>query len=171
MAGAWHLAQRFLGSLRRHAPSRVDLAWVRGLLSESQWSLWRSMSYPDQRHAVSVARAVNDAFDPASDDVIVAALFHDVGKVCSGLGTWQRVAATLWWAVLDDRYATAWQHQHGWRRRLSDYRRHPQLGEALLRGVDAPDIAICWAGDHHRPSCAWRVPLDIGHVLKDCDDD
>ena len=56
-------------------------------------------------------------------------------------------------------------------RRLGQYRRHPELGEELLRAAGAPELAAFWAADHHRPAAMWRVPADVGAVLKACDDD
>ena len=65
--------------------------------------MWRRMSGPDRRHAVAVARRVDDRLRGANRPVLAAALLHDVGKVDSGLGTPVRVVATLAGVVGGDR--------------------------------------------------------------------
>lgn len=53
-----HLTRRFFGSLSRAEPSRADEAWVAGVLTPAEATLWRRMSAADRRHAVGVARTV-----------------------------------------------------------------------------------------------------------------
>src|SRR5687768_17393517 len=84
-----HLAKRFVGSLRRGAPAREQ--WALDLLSPAEQALWRRMPDADRRHAVDVAWSLGDR----PDEVLVAALLHDVGKIESGLGTFGRVGATI----------------------------------------------------------------------------
>lgn len=104
--------------------------------------------------------------------MLAAALLHDSGKVVSGLRTPARVAATLVWAVVDHDKAPGWERDGGTiRRKLAEYRRHPEWGAQLLADAGADPLTISWAAEHHLPAERWTVPPAIGTVLKDCDDD
>lgn len=155
LSTALHLVRRFIGSLRPGGPSARDAAWVAGLLSEAESALWRRMSGADQRHAAGVARTV--AASSSKRPVLVAALLHDVGKVESGLGTFERVAATL---------ARPWQPAR-WRR----YYEHPRIGAELLERAGSDALVVAWAREHHLAPARWSVPADVGRMLKSADDD
>ncbi len=171
VADLLHLARRFVGSVRPGPPSVEDLAWARTLLADGEWQLFQRMSNPDRRHAVAVAREVGSELPDAPRPVMAAALLHDVGKVESELRTPARVMATLWWALVADDIADRWLDETGPRRRLAQYRRHPEIGEQLLLDAGADALTASWAGDHHKPRTRWRVDPHVGDVLKACDDD
>ncbi len=141
--------------------------------------VWVRMNNPDRRHAIGVARAVvatERAADPTRSverPVVAAALLHDSGKVVCRFRTPARVLATLVWATLDDATADRWlaTRDGGFRLRLAQYRRHPELGEELLQAAGSEPLTYRWAAQHHRPESAWTVPLETGRVLKECDDD
>ena len=129
------------------------------------------MSNPDRRHAVQVARDVVDSLDAPPTPVVAAALMHDSGKVISNYRTPMRVVATVVWGIVDQSVAPSWLDR-GWpRRRLAQYRLHPELGAEILADAGADEFTVHWAADHHRPADAWRVPADLGQILKACDGD
>lgn len=173
MATGWHLVRRFMGSLSPRPPSNADDAWARAHLIGGEQAIWERMSNPDRRHAVAVARAVVETLGEASDrPVVAAALLHDSGKVVSGLGTFARVGATLFWAVADADRARTWaEGPPGIRRQLGRYRRHPELGRDLLIEAGSDPLTAAWAAEHHRSPDHWTVTTDIATVLKSCDDD
>jgi len=150
-----HLARRFFGSLAPGGPSAADAAWVEGLLSEAEMGLWRRMSGADQRHAAGVARTV--AKSSSDRAVLVAALLHDVGKVESGLGTFERVAATLARPARPAR----WQ----------PYYDHPRIGAELLELAGSDPLVVTWTREHHLPAERWSLPADVAALLKSADDD
>ena len=168
---ALHLVRRFLGSVRPGPPPPGDVDWLASFTTAEERALFERMSNPDRRHSLEVARMVAAELPDADRDVLVAAVFHDVGKVVCGYRTPARVFATLFWAVVPHEQARAMAEGTGPMRRLGQYRRHPELGEELLRAAGAPELAAFWAADHHRPAAMWRVPADVGAVLKACDDD
>ena len=152
-----HLIKRFVTSLPPGGPTFEAEAWVASVLSEAELALWHRMSGPDRRHAVGVARRVEAALgEDATAPVLAAALLHDVGKVESGLGTFGRVVAT----VAGPRTP-----------RLAAYRRHPELGAALLELADSDPLTVGWAREHHLPPERWTVPRTFADVLKASDDD
>jgi hypothetical protein len=131
------------------------------------------MSNPDRRHAVGVARAVVAQLGPeARPPVVAAALLHDSGKVVSGLGTLSRVGATVLWSVLDHGAAQRWiEHDSTVKRKLGQYRLHPELGADLLHHAGADPLTVAWAREHHLARSSWTVPRAVADVLKACDDD
>lgn len=168
-----HLAKRFLLSLRPGPPPTGEEAWARDRLNDGQRRLWEGLSNPDRRHGIEVARAVERQLGPAATDpVLAAALLHDSGKVTSGLGTFSRVGATVFWGVVDRSRATDWANDDNpIRRRLAQYRLHPELGSRLLEEADSDPLTSAWAREHHLPPEQWTIDAAIAAVLKSCDDD
>jgi len=154
VSSASHLVRRFLGSLWPAGPRRNGVAFVENALEPSELALWRRMSAPDRRHSIAVARRLPDV----ADDVVAAALLHDVGKVEAGLGTFARVAATLIGAGRA-------------RGRMAVYLRHDVIGARLLTDAGARPLVATWAGEHHLPPERWTVAPAIGAALKAADDD
>ena len=165
-----HLARRFVGSLRPGGPSSTEEVWATGYLLSGEVDLWRSMSGPDRRHAVTVARRVDRALGSPERPVLAAALLHDVGKVRSGLGTPGRVVATVVGVVAADR-AARWATSDGLRGRIGRYLRHPQEGAALLETAGSDPLTVAWATEHHRDPGRWTVDDRLAEVLRAADDD
>ena len=157
--GVGHLARRFFGSLSRRPPADADVSWAMGWLEPAEVELWSAMSVADRRHSVEVARrfTVRIGGDPARTDV-AAALLHDVGKTAAGLGTFGRVAATVWCRIAGRERTMKGDG------RFSRYVRHEALGSEMLRErgsaartvalvaatVDADDpaaLALAWADE------------------------
>ncbi len=178
MAGLAHLAKRFFGAVKPGPPSSLDESWAVSQLSPGEVDIWNRMNNPDRRHAIEVARAVVAGY-PSIDDnpidrsVVAAALLHDSGKVVCRFRTPSRVFATVVWAAADESLADRWLEsgRGGYRTRLAQYRRHPELGRQLLVEAGAEPLTGDWAAQHHLPEELWTVPLPIGRLLKDCDDD
>jgi hypothetical protein len=143
-------------------PRADDAAWVESLLSKAELALWRRMSGPDQRHAAGVARRVEAGLPSPDRPVLVAALLHDVGKVESGLSTWERVPATL---------ARSWRDGAAVPERWRRYYAHPGIGGDLLELAGSDPLVVAWAREHHLPPARWTVPADLAHALHAADDD
>lgn len=168
MGSALHLVRRFLGSLSPRRLARADAAWVSTLLLDGERALWERLPRADQKHAAGVARLVAERLgDDATRPVLAAALLHDVGKVDAGLGTVGRVAATL----IGRRRGLRWAGAQGWRGRIGRYLDHDAIGADLLAAAGSDPLTVTWARDHHRPEPQWSVPVEVGRVLRDADDD
>ncbi len=167
-----HLSRRFFGALSDEPPDKADDEWARAFLLPGEAELWDRMTPADQRHSIEVATdVVTELGSQATRPVVAAALLHDVGKVVSDLGTFARAGATILWGVVPDDQAEPWLARRGLRRRVAQYRLHPQLGEALLIEAGSHELTSSWAADHHLSPEEWRVDQPIGQVLKACDDD
>jgi hypothetical protein len=172
-----HLTRRFFGALRPGPPSRAEQAWVAGVLSPAELTLWNRMPNHDRRHSAAVARRVEVMLSgtPASGDSrwLAAALLHDVGKLDSGLGVYGRVAATLAAAAAGRDTAELWTDKRGFTRRVGLYVQHPRLGADMIRVVGGTEEAALWAEAHHTPD-RWPslpIPRDVVDALVAADDD
>lgn len=174
MASPVHLTKRFFETLVPLGPRRDDRQWALDQLLPGEVVLWARMKPADRRHAAGVARRVERALgDRAGRDVLAAALLHDVGKIEADFGPYRRVIATLSAAAVrrDPDVIRAWTRTTGFTRRVGLYLQHPKLGGDLLGMAGSDPLTEAWAREHHLPDSEWTVPLDIGHALKDADDD
>ncbi|MEM7325583.1 MAG: hypothetical protein AAF531_21030 [Actinomycetota bacterium] len=180
MGGLWHLTKRFFGAIRPGPPGQDDERWARSHLLPGEVEIWTRMNNPDRRHAVGVARSVvadpRLAVPPGEQidrEVVAAALLHDSGKILCRFRTPSRVLATVVWAVAPDETADRWlaERSRGYRFRLAQYRKHPRLGSELLQAAGAAPLTSRWAAEHHLPEAWWTVPVPVGQVLRDSDDD
>lgn len=122
-----HLARRFVTSLSNREPGVADTAWADSQLLESERVLWRRMSAPDRRHAISVARRFQSLDGSWIRDEMAGALLHDVGKVESGLGVLGRVVATI-----------AGPRTERFRR----YHDHERVGADMLAAAGSPTVTV-----------------------------
>lgn len=172
MSSAGHLVKRFFGSLRPGGPGREAEAWVASVLSPGEQELWRRMSGPDRRHAHAVACRVERALGhEATAPVLAAALLHDVGKADAGLRTYGRVVATVSAKLAGAEMAHLWVTRRGFTRKVGLYLLHPDIGGDQLALADSDPLTVAWAREHHKSEEEWTVPVEVGRVLKSCDDD
>lgn len=132
-----HLVRRWATSLSRRSPSPEHVLWVERQLRGGEIDLWRRMDVVDRRHSIEVARRFSELKKDSTRDEIAAALLHDVGKTVSGLGTTERVLAT----VLGGR-------TERWRR----YRDHETIGLEMCRLAGSSPVTLELLSDPHHPS-------------------
>ena len=157
-----HLAGRFAGSLWPGGPSAAAEAEVAALLSPGELALWRRMSGPDRRHAVGVMHRLERALGAeATPSARIAALLHDAGKVEAGLGTFQRVLATLAGRRRAERLPDRYRR----------YLEHDRIGAALLDAAGADPLVVTWARQHHLAPEQWTLPRPLAAALKAADGD
>ncbi len=178
--GSWrHLTARFFTALLPLGPSSADESWALDHLCNGEQDLWRRMSGPDRRHAVGVARDTIRLVGPADarDEVIAAALLHDVGKVESSFGTFARVFVTFAALALGRTRVLRWAGDRAdgarpsLRARVGLYLTHDRLGAELLEVAGSQALAVSWAAEHHLAPELWTVDPSIGAALKAADGD
>lgn len=149
-----HLACRFFGSLDKRPLAGGDIEWVEQQLLPSEYRLWKRYSFPDRRHTISVARDVERQLGPAaSRPVLAAALLHDIGKIDTGLETFERVVATV-----IGRFVPADHRRWGRLRRYGD---HNEVGAQMLEAAGSDPITVAWAREHDLPADRWTLPAAI----------
>ena len=163
---AWHLVQRFFGSLRPGPPDAADEAWLLGLLSDAEAALYRAQPEVDRRHSVLCAVAVRNAVGDGHEELAVASALHDVGKADAKLGTFGRVVATLIGMAYPR--ARVWQARK-FRGRVGAYLRHPDHGAGLLSAAGSSQTAITWAREHHLDQEGTTLPPDTWSLLAKAD--
>ena len=172
-----HLSQRFFRALWPGPARAVDLAWAESILTPAAMAEFRRLPNHDQRHALGVAR---DVQDPARGNPgrrrprwLAAALLHDIGKLDARLGVYGRVVATVSGALAGRRMADAWSERRGFTRRIGLYLRHPELGASRIRLAGGPEEAARWAEAHHQPD-TWpdlELPPAVVAALDAADND
>ena len=173
MGGYAHLVRRFVGSLRPGGPSPIDVAWVHSVLTDGERSVWASMSGPDRRHSVVVARDVDRRLGGADRPVLAAALLHDSGKTISALRTPGRVAATMILRIdRPDAVELAQRAEgRGWRGRVARYALHPELGAQRLEAAGSDPLTVAWTREHHLTAAVCTIDHRIAAALRAADDD
>lgn len=152
---ASHLFHRFFDVLLAQPLSKAEGDWVRSRLSPSLASLFFDQPYADQRHAYTAAQLVIE--EGLGDDVVVAALTHDVAKRHSRLGVIGRSVASIMMGI-------------GLRlgHRMASYRDHGRIGARELSEAGAPFLAIEFAR-HHQGARPATIPPNVWAVLAAAD--
>lgn len=141
-----HLARRWATSLSSRPPADADLTWVDDHLAGELRTLWRRLDVADQRHSIVVARRFVERRPTATPEEIAGALLHDIGKIDSGLGTTERVLATI-----------VGPRTERWRR----YHDHERIGAELAAAAGATPATIELIRGHGPAAAALRAADDI----------
>lgn len=150
-------ARQFLGAVGAR-PDSTHREIVASSLSAEQQRLFYSMTARDQRHCLDVYHALCRQ-GCRDDDLLLAALLHDVGK--GPVRLWHRVAYVLLKAAsprLVERAARS--DGRGWRRAMALLRHHAAEGAALVEKAGAPAAVVELIRRHEAPG-----PADARLVL------
>lgn len=128
-----------------------DLDFARGVLSQSEASLFFGMELRDQRHALEVAKWVRRAEDRS---LLVAALLHDCGK--GSVPVWLRVLHVLSPAATGRLGAAG---ARGWRGAAYRLRHHAELGAARAREAGCSETTARLIEGRVEPDEAWQYEL------------
>ncbi len=153
---AGHLVLRFFGHLTARPLSPEEQRYVHERLSDPCADLFWKQSFPDQRHAVTVAQRVESKL-PADAEAIEAALLHDVGKWRPNVGAVSRSIATLL------HYARL-----PMTRRMWAYRDHGHRGASELEQAQCGGLAVEFAR-RHPASAPEGIDPDRWQVLLEAD--
>lgn len=142
--------RQFLSALLARV-SPEDLREADDLLPRKAQRLFDRMSVPDQRHALSVLRALRRAghTEPA---LLAAALLHDVAKSAARIHLWHRAIIVLSRRFAPGVYAwLAGGEPRGWRRPFVIHRRHPDLGAEWAAQAGCSALTASLIRRHQEP--------------------
>lgn len=115
---------------------------VVGILCPSARALFARQTPQDQRHALAVYDTLRQE-GHTREELLTAALLHDVGKVVAQLRPWERGAL-----VLTERLAPRVLDRitrdppEDWRRPVARYARHAEIGAHLAEGVGCSPLTV-----------------------------
>ena len=118
MTSAVHLAKRFFGALGRAPIGESQIELVQTTLLDSEFALWSAMMSIDKKHSIKVMSRFMQIYPQATVTQMRASLLHDVGKLESNLGVFERVLAT----IVGERGS-----------RFAKYHAHEKIGAQMLR--------------------------------------
>jgi hypothetical protein len=134
-----------------------ELAEVELWLPASALALFRQMSVADQRHSLRVCRGLQ-ARGCVEQDMLAAALLHDVGKAQGRVPFWtrpvivigKRVAPALLMKLTVEANSCDLQRLPRWRRNLSYAWWHAEMGAELAASVGLSEQAVLYIRTHHQ---------------------
>jgi len=145
---------------------RQQLGFVAPLTSEEQeevarWlplsalPLFQSMSRADQRHALRVCQGLQ-ARGCADEEMLAAALLHDVGKAGGRVPFWTRPVIVLGKRcaprLLSRLAAYPRPERAGWRRALGYAWWHAEIGADMAEAAGLSKLAVLYIRTHHQAS-------------------
>jgi hypothetical protein len=152
--GMSYRAGQFLHLLtakRKREPRR----FVYEILDPSMAVLFFRMSDPDQSHSVRVFQTLVDQGEE-DEDLLRAALLHDVGKSLAPLRPWQKALVVLTNRILPNQVLKWGQDTlDGWRKPFVVALQHPEWGAALVQqegGSETLVTLIRYHQEHALPS-------------------
>jgi hypothetical protein len=149
MVKRWLYRVRQFHNTLTSRPSPNDLALVRTTLTSGQFELFTKLQPSEQAHAIRVLERVLEKCQAKEiappDDLLVAALLHDVGKIRYPMRTWERVLIVLGKAMLPE-YTKHWTNHspRGWARPFVVAAYHPDWGADLAaeQGTSPRAVAL-----------------------------
>jgi hypothetical protein len=137
--------------------SAEDEAEVARWVPTSAFPLFHTMTDADQQHALRVCRGLL-ARGCREEDLLAAALLHDVGKAQGRVPFWTRPAIVIGKRWAPRLLACLAVHPSkskslpGWRRSLSYAWWHAEVGADLAAAAGLSERAVLYIRTHHQPS-------------------
>jgi putative nucleotidyltransferase with HDIG domain len=126
-----------------------DREWetARKVLTPAQMEIFARMQANEQKHSLMVLKrlqSIDEQWEgPGREDLMVAALLHDVGKSCYPLRLWERVMVVLAKSLFPrgvKRWGTG--KPYGWRRAFVVSEQHPQWGAEMIAEAGASPLTV-----------------------------
>lgn len=121
---------------------------VAAVLSRRQLLLFYEFAPNDQRHSYGVMQTLMAAGE-TEPSLLVAALLHDIGKICHPVYVWDRVLIVLGEAFLP-RQVAVWGagEVSGWKRPFVIRAQHPAWGADLVQAAGATPLTVRLVARH-----------------------
>ncbi len=163
----WQFWQSFKPDL-----SQKDLDRIRLYLSPVEIILFTKMPTPDQNHSMKVFNTVLDTGE-SDEDLIKAALLHDIGKGLHRLRRRERVFA-VFVGGFSPELALTWGKGEpvGFKRPLVIIHQHPDWGAELAAGAGCSEDLVWLIQNHenyHPPASTSQRKLELLNILQTAD--
>jgi len=163
----WQFWQSFKPAL-----SQKDFDRIRLYLSPVEIVLFTKMPVPDQNHSIRVFNTVLDTGEN-DEDLIKAALLHDIGKGLHPLRRWERVFAVMVGGLFPE-LALTWGKGKpiSFRRPLVIIHQHSDWGAELAAGAGCSDDLVWLIQNHenyHLPASTSHRKLELLNILQTAD--
>ncbi|MDD2430095.1 MAG: HD domain-containing protein [Firmicutes bacterium] len=165
----WFMAHRYKKDPKF---SDKELAFVEENLTEMERVLYFQMDFVDQRHALEVAKTVNEDPRIQNDNerkvVVKAALLHDIGKIKGDFTVTQRVLVKLINKFMPKIYQRLLLKDNKPKGTLANavfvYATHPSRGAYMLETFGVSETVVELIRNHH------EMPKSrFERLLKDAD--
>ena len=133
------------------APAPEDLDLARRSLSPSLMELFLQQQPNEQAHSLHIYHRLCEQ-KPVDEDLLVAALLHDVGKISYPLRPWERAWIVIARSVLPAK-AVEWGRGQpsGWQRPFVIAQQHAAWGAELAARAGASPTAVSLIRRHQQP--------------------
>jgi len=141
---------------------REHRRFVYEILDPSMAVRFFGMSDPDQSHSVRVFQTLVDQGED-NEDLLRAALLHDVGKSLKPLRAWERSLVVIANLILPNQVLKWGQGEpHGWRKPFVVALQHPEWGAALVQQEGGSETLVTLIRYHQEPA-----PPNIGKDVQE----
>jgi hypothetical protein len=149
-ANILYRARQFFLALSATAPTSEGLEKARSVLTEGQMAAFERLQPSEQAHSLAVLGTLLEQGEN-NPDLLVAALLHDVGKVCHPLRLWERVVIVISKTVFPRR-VKQWGvgNPRGIKRPFVISEQHPIWGAELVAETGASPLAVALVRRHQQ---------------------
>jgi len=138
------------------SPSSDDLVQVQQKLSPKAFDLFLRMHPSEQSHSIHIYKQILEGGE-SNDDLITAALLHDIGKILHPLHILERIVIVLGKKIFPI-YIDIWGDGdiNSWRRPFVIAKKHPLWGAEMAEEADVSALAVDLIR-HHQDSQPTRT--------------
>lgn len=156
----YRTAQFWQAVLARPAPEELELA--QSVLSPALMALFLRLQASEQVHSLRIFHRLREQGEK-NQELLAAALLHDIGKTRHPLRIWERVLVVMGKALFSSQVKCWGQGPpYGWRRAFVIAEQHPAWGAelAMQAGASPLTVALILRHQNTRPGKKKNVPQE-----------